>query len=202
MNSEINPNEALKKVEGFLEKVDELLKKSYKEGFDEKSQLNVRLEGFIRAAFIDDDEKLNDYRSRVCIEIFGYEKSEEEKQEDYITDLKRMKNHILTYKDELELNILSSSGKRIEEKSTIPITQHFHGNVENLALGNISTYNTNIYFDALIKAIEESEEIPKEDKKSLIDKIKDVAHDPYVSGIGAAAIFEGIKALSMVVKPF
>lgn len=87
-------------------------------------------------------------------------------------------------------------------ESKANITQHFHGDVEQLALGDINNYNTKIYFDALIKAIEESEEIPEEDKASLIDKIKTIAHDPYVVGIGASAIFEGIKSLSMGVKPF
>ncbi len=82
------------------------------------------------------------------------------------------------------------------------ITQIFQGDIENFASGDINTYNTNIYLNALIKAIEESKEIPEEDKKSLIDKIKDIANNPYVSGISSGLIVEGIKALSMGAKPF
>ena len=82
------------------------------------------------------------------------------------------------------------------------ITQIFQGNIGNFASGDINNYNTTIYLNALINAIEESENIPNEEKKDLIDKIKNVAYNPYVAGIGASAIFEGIKALSMGVKPF
>lgn len=77
------------------------------------------------------------------------------------------------------------------------VIQHFHGNVGNLALGNINTYNTNIYLNALIKAIEESNEIPEEDKRSLIDKIKNIAQNQYVAGIGAGLIVEAIKSLPL-----
>lgn len=75
------------------------------------------------------------------------------------------------------------------------ITQHFHGNIENFALGDINNYNTSIYLNALITAIEESEDIPPQEKKDLVDKIKSIASDPYVSGIGAGLIVEAIKTM-------
>lgn len=103
----------------------------------------------------------------------------------------------------LESSIRSIKTGKHEEVPKQNITHvNVNGNVENLALGDINTYNTSIYLNALIKAIEESEEIPSEEKRNLIDKIKDIAYNPYVSGIGATAIFEGIKAFSMGVKPF
>ena len=87
-----------------------------------------------------------------------------------------------------------------EYKSSI--TQHFHGDIEQLAFGDINNYNTTIYLNALIKAIEENKSIPPKEKENLIDKTKGIANNPYISSIGATAIFEGIKALSMGVKPF
>lgn len=78
-------------------------------------------------------------------------------------------------------------------KEVKQITQHFHGDIENFASGDINYYNTTIYLNALIKTIEESEEIPEEDKKKLVDKIKDIANNPYVSGIAASLIVEAIK---------
>jgi len=208
MNSAIKPEEALKRVNNHLEKADELLNKSYNEGDDEKSLLNTRIENFVRTVFKDDNKKLDDLYYDLNTTYAGstsFRESKEEIQKEYIRELKVMKKHLVSYKDELELIIDSKGIEEETGKETTPngsITQHFHGNIGSLALGDINTYNATIYFDALIKAIEESKDIPKEDKKSLIDKIKDVAYDPYVSGIGAAAIFEGIKALSMGVKPF
>ncbi|AUB56651.1 MULTISPECIES: hypothetical protein [Methanobacterium] len=65
--------------------------------------------------------------------------------------------------------------------------------VENFALGDINNYNTTIYLNALIHVIGESEEIPDNEKKNLIDKIKNIVNDPYVSGIGVGLIVKAIK---------
>lgn len=97
---------------------------------------------------------------------------------------------------------IEKSSQTYEDNVKPQVIQNFYEKVENLALGDINNYSTTIYLNALIKAIEESKEIPEEDKASLIDKIKNIAQNQYIAGIGAAAIFEGIKALSMGVKPF
>ena len=89
-----------------------------------------------------------------------------------------------------------------EETPKHQINQNFYGNVGNLALGDINTYNTSIYLNALIKAIEESNEIPHEDKVNLIDKIRGIANNQYIAGISVSLILEAIKAISTGVKPF
>lgn len=62
-----------------------------------------------RRQFKDDDKKLQDYRGAVHFYIgaTGREETEQEKQEDYTSRLKTMKNHLLAFKDELNLIINS-----------------------------------------------------------------------------------------------
>ncbi|AEG17675.1 hypothetical protein [Methanobacterium paludis] len=103
-------------------------------------------------------------------------------------------------------NITATGIDYIENNEEVPKQNITHvnvnGNVENLALGDINTYNTSIYLNALIKAIEKAEEISPEEKKNLIDKIKDVAKNPYVSSISSSLIVESIKVLLTSFKPF
>ena len=203
MNPKIDPEIALKRVNAFLEEIEnkKLLEKNYMDGSEELDRIRKEIEGLLRAMFHDPQKRINEYYDPYTWSGM----TERDKQDKYISEVKKVINNLLSLKKELKLYIDSKSIQGEIEKEIISngaITQHFHGNVENLALGDIKTYNTNIYFDALIKAIEESDKIHEEDKKSLIDKIKTIAHDPYVAGIGASAIFEGIKALSMGVKPF
>ena len=58
---QLNPQSAMNFLEGYIKKVDELLNKSYKEGEDEKEQLNKIIQNFIRTTFLDGKEKLNDF---------------------------------------------------------------------------------------------------------------------------------------------
>jgi hypothetical protein len=53
--------------------------------------------------------------------------------------------------------------------------------------------NGSIVLDALSDAIENSENIPEINKESLIDKLKDVKNDPYISSIGSGLIVEALK---------
>lgn len=115
MNEEINPSEALKKVEEYLKKTDELLKKTYKTGTDEKEELVTLVQGFIRATFRDDEKKLNDFKKTVplYIAISRREDTEEEKQSYYISHLKRIKNHLVSFKEELNLIISSEKDSKV-----------------------------------------------------------------------------------------
>ncbi len=88
-----------------------------------------------------------------------------------------------------EVGVPKSPNNEVKQQ----VTQHFHGNIENFGLGDINNYNTSIYLNALIRAIEESDNIPPEEKKNLVDKVKKIANNPYVSGIGAGLIVEAIK---------
>jgi len=113
---------ALTEVENYIRKVDELIIKSYKIGLDEKRELNTSIQNFIRTAFLDGEAKLKYYKRSVnfYIGIIGYEETEQEKQEDYISRLKTMRNHLVAYRDELKLKTKMSSPN--ESKSIIKTT--------------------------------------------------------------------------------
>ncbi len=53
--------------------------------------------------------------------------------------------------------------------------------------------NGPVVLDALIEAVERSEDIPKANQKSLIEKIKAVKDDPYAVTIGGGVLFEILK---------
>lgn len=117
MNPKINPRKALKKVDTLIKENEKLLQKSCFDGSNEKSRLNTRIEGLIRATFIDDNEKLGDYYydlNSSHITSSNFEINDEILQEDYIRELKIMYNHLLAYKDEIEL-IIESDKNRFEK---------------------------------------------------------------------------------------
>ncbi|MDL5246392.1 hypothetical protein QRD38_11455 [Leptospira weilii] len=80
-----------------------------------------------------------------------------------------------------------------------PVTQNFFSNVGQVAgndiIINIENINTNVIFDTLIKSVEKSPEIPESDKSKIIDSIKIIASNPYVSGLSTSLIFEVLKNL-------
>ena len=193
MNQNIAPEEALKRINPLIEKVDKLLEKSYIDGVEERELVDIMVKEFLRASFKDDRDKIKDYNDT---HPYTPTLTSKERQRNYIHSLKRRKYYLLAYKEELKLIIDSrDSVRNLEENniSTSPLTQHFHGDVGQLAFGDINNYNTTIYLNALIKAIEESNDIPEKEKDNLIDKIKGIANNPYVSGIGAGLIVEAIK---------
>lgn len=198
MNPNINPEVALKSVNEFLEELEEkrMLEKHYKEGSEELDRLIKEIEGLLRVMFSDSKKRISQYYN-------AYSRSgmsERDKQIRYIRKVKRTENNLLSLKKELNLYISSRSeeeDKGEEDKVKSPTTQMNFHNIEHLALGNINNYNTTIYFNALITAIKESEDIPIEEKKDLIDKIKDIATNPYVSGIGTGLIVKALKSTLM-----
>jgi|GEM_PF-4896658 len=210
MNIRIDPKQALNNVNALIENADKLLEMSYKEGSRGKKQLDIEIVGFVRAVFIDDNEKLDDYYfnlNHAYVGIVGVEDSEEKQQKEYIEDLETMKNHLVAYKQELGLNIASKDYNSLDEEvngsSQSSVTQlSFNGPIENMAMGDIHNYDINIYLKALESVIENSDDIPSEEKKNLIDKIRSVANDGYVKGISTGLIVEAIKLLSTGVKPF
>lgn len=196
MNPKIDPEVALKKVDAFLEEIEEkkLLEMRYQEGDEKLDRIRKEIEGLLKATFSDSKERIDKYY--IPYVFFGM--NETDKQNRYISSVKRTINNLLSLKNELTLFIDSKGMQKEIKKETLPkgaLTQHFHGDVQNLALGDINNYNTKVYFNALIKAIEASEDIPDEEKGNLIDRIKEIANNPYIAGIGAAAIFEGIKTV-------
>ncbi len=49
---------------------------------------------------------------------------------------------------------------------------------------------------ALEKTVNDSDSIPQSEKESLLEKLKDLYHDPYVQSIGSGFIVEGLKKLA------
>jgi uncharacterized protein (TIGR02391 family) len=103
----LDVSKALETVNGYLSEVNSLLIKSYKEGKDEKEKLLTRLEHFITFTFPDGKERLANFRDSFPIQVFlgGRKETEEEKQEEYVGDLKIMRNNLVAYKEELQSKI-------------------------------------------------------------------------------------------------
>lgn len=111
MNSKIDPDVGIKKIDTYLEEVETLLTLPYNQGEKRKDQLERKIKGFIQAVFKDDEIKIQYFDSDR-----SYRTSiEGTKQKKYIKDLETIKNHLLAFKDELEL--FSSSRKNPSERS-------------------------------------------------------------------------------------
>ena len=104
---QLKPDLAINALEGYAKKIDEIIKKSYREGKDEKRQLDTTIRNFIRTTFLDGEAKLRDYQSAVhsYFLVGGHEETEQEKQDDYISRLKTMKNHLVAFQEELKLKL-------------------------------------------------------------------------------------------------
>jgi hypothetical protein len=113
MNSDIDPDDAINKIIAFSNQIDALSKVTYNEGEAVKTQLNTRIKAFVQTAFKDDDKKIKAYDIEINknhrVFVAGTE-SEETKQKRYQKDLEIMRNHLIGYKDELEL--ISNSRKK------------------------------------------------------------------------------------------
>jgi hypothetical protein len=55
--------------------------------------------------------------------------------------------------------------------------------------------NGSIVLNALSEAIQNSKEIPESNKTSLLDRLKEIKDDPYMSSIGSGLIVEALKKL-------
>jgi len=177
----ISSEKAIEKIAFYLDKINELLNISYKEGFRRKHLMNIRIEGFIRAAFKDDDKKLEAYRFRASSSTSGNNMSED-LQKEYINDLNRMKNHLLVYRDELKSIIESKKeqANKIDEiLQSTPLTQITPKDLgsepgRDITLTNI---NVTIFLEALESSIRKSRDIPDEEKQVLIQKINEIIDD-------------------------
>jgi len=202
MNPKIDPEVALKKVNAFLNEIEEkkLLEKNYGEGSADLKRIIKEIEGLLRASFSDSRKRIAKYhynRIRISGMRINFDL-------EYIEDVKLVVNNLLSLKSELDLYIESKNMQGVIDKeiSKSNTAKYYFENIGNFALGNINNYNTIVYLNALIKAIEESDDIPREEKKNLIDKIKNIVDNPYIAGVSSGLILEAIKSVSMGIKPF
>lgn len=127
MSLKIPPEKAMEKIETFIQETDKLLQKNYSESKEEYYELDTRIRTFINAAFDDAKQKINSY-SGFSVVVVGREHTPEEKQEDYLGDLKRVKRHLVAWKEEIELNLegieksdrLDKIRSKIEEQDLEP----------------------------------------------------------------------------------
>ena len=80
MALKINPENALKQINNYLNRIDGLLKINYKEGGKLKSELDSEIRGFLTSAFENGDKK-GYSSSPVIFMASGLVRSESEKQE-------------------------------------------------------------------------------------------------------------------------
>lgn len=115
MGLQIEPEKAMRKIDDFLEQIDDLLDKRYDEGKEEKRAMSTKLDNFTKVAFENGDEKANKLHKSIA--VLGGRKSEREKQEEYEDSLKRKKRHLEAWKEQIELeeDFDSSSEEESEE---------------------------------------------------------------------------------------
>ncbi len=84
-----------------------------------------------------------------------------------------------------------------EDSRPVP-TQTFNGPVGNVTgSGDIIHYHSGAVqlIQVLERAIAMAPQIPDPEKKSLLERLRSFADNPYVSGLASSAIFEGVKGL-------
>lgn len=85
------------------------------------------------------------------------------------------------------------NGNKVNEG--VNITQTFHGDVNNVAGNDINqNINITVILKTLQEAIEKSEEIPSEDKRSLLQTLKKLAENPYVEKISTTLLTAALKS--------
>lgn len=90
MSLEIDPEEGNKRIDEFLEQIEELLDKNYNEGKEEKRSMSTKLDNFAEFAFSDGKDKKNDLHRPVG-GVWG-RKNPRQKQRDYEKSLKHKKD--------------------------------------------------------------------------------------------------------------
>jgi hypothetical protein len=150
LNEKISPEIALKRLENLLKDVKLLKTESYSvDSREKKNLLDTRIKSFIRAVFTDDEAKIKDYLPRARIRVSGQRNDFEG---EHRQDLNRMENHLLGFKDELELILESKDDFNDDISSTdIPYAINKEGKYVN-----IKTTVPNDFYHELIELINKS----------------------------------------------
>lgn len=76
------------------------------------------------------------------------------------------------------------------------IRQIFHGPVANVAGRDVVQNNfTSVnVLQVLEQAVQESGAIPEEQKPGLLEQIRNLANNPYLSGLATNVIYDGLKS--------
>jgi hypothetical protein len=139
MNSEIEPDDAINKIIALSNQIDAIKQIDYPQGERTKHLLETRIKNFVRATFQDDEKKLEDLaqdRTSHQKPLSGSRDDELITQINYETDLEILQNHLIGFKDELEL-FKSSREKRKQSSSQ---EQSVSSTSPRIQLGPNSTY--------------------------------------------------------------
>lgn len=138
MPLKINPENALKQINFYLKRVDELLKLNYKDGSSKKSELNSEIKGFLISAFDNGDKKGYTSSPAFMVSVVGHSPSGSEIQTDYISSLNRMRGHLIRFRSEIETVINSEV---IENKDILKTLELIFSNFHNVARQLRQRYN-------------------------------------------------------------
>ncbi len=106
---------------------------------------------------------------------------------------------LITHLEEQKEDFILPEPERPEPQPSKPSASHvsIHGNVKNLSLGDLTEQNISavVILNVMADAIEQSTDIPEAEKKSLLQKIRGLATNPYVVNLGSHALIELLKGL-------
>lgn len=136
MTLQVSPSDALDKIEEFIEEIEELLEMPREEGEDRKEDLRRDVENFMNVAFSDSDEKLKNFRT---LEFIVKEKTDEEKQEKYESDLNHYKECLQDLEDEIELALELNK----ENEESTKVSNEASSNFDNSSLSAGRDININ-----------------------------------------------------------
>lgn len=149
MSIKINPENAVKQINSYLDRVEELLELNYNEGESKKSELNAKIRGFLVSTFENGDEK--GYSSEPMIFMAsGLQRSESELQSNYISGLNMMREHLIRFRSEIETCL---GNEIIEDKNILEtfglIFSNFHSVARQLRqrYNNRDTISVNDEYD-------------------------------------------------------
>lgn len=171
MSVKIDISKAEKKIDKFLEEIEELLKLSYSEGEEKKYDLDARVENFVKVAFTDYKEKRKSYIGLI-FEIIGEEKTSAEKQRDYENGLKRRRRHLVAWKEELELKKEVKEEKSNLDKLRSKITK------ADLETERREEVAKSKFYGAVIELLDIQRDVIKDKEKgtkAIIEMQKDIA---------------------------
>jgi hypothetical protein len=83
-----------------------------------------------------------------------------------------------------------------KEPTSTSINQNFHAPVRNVAGRDIIQNITSIHvLRALERAVTQSATIPEPQKAGLLQRIRSLVEEPYISGLATSAIYEALKSV-------
>lgn len=112
----IDAKKVIEKIDEFILEIDELFKENYNEGIEKKQDLDDRIKKFIGISFSDSKEKLKLY-TVFSFFLVGHEKTKSEKQKEYDNSLKKIRKHLVDWKEEAK--ILNEDKKFINRKKLL-----------------------------------------------------------------------------------